>query len=139
MMRRALLTAGTVGGLVGALAAPEAGEAAQTSAEIVAMDRVAQAIAHLRDELREQRQFTEIAALRAAQKQFLRQNGKLPDFVDVGADVWFQAYDWHVRWQQPLVEGRDPLGRLTLTMAQTAVVLRPDVSATYIGLPYDAR
>jgi hypothetical protein len=100
---------------------------------------MATVIVELRDELRQERQFSEIDPIRTVQKQFLRANGKLPDFVEVGADVWFHAYDWHVRWQVPRVEGRDAQGRLTLAMNQTLVVLRPDVQASFVGLPFDAR
>ena len=86
-----------------------------------------------------QRTFGEIAVIRDAQKTFLRQNGKLPDYMDVGADVWFAAYDWHVRWQQPITLGRDATGRLTLQMLQTAIVLRPDTAPSFTSLPYDIR
>lgn len=137
---RMLLATGVLAGVISVLGAPSGGEAAQASAASdQGLERVARAIGELRDELREERQFSEIGSIRSAQKQFLRLNGKLPDFLEVGADVWFQAYDWHVRWHVPAVEGRDPQRRLTLTMNQTAVILRADVSANYVGPPYDAR
>jgi hypothetical protein len=123
---------------VGARPAEAAAQGA-TQATDRAVDRVAEAIVTLRTELREERQFTELASIRSAQKQFLRANGKLPEFIDVGADVWFEVYDWHVRWQHPLAEGRDGQGRLTLAVNQTLVVLRPDVQGNHVGLPYDAR
>jgi hypothetical protein len=141
MNRRELLTGGALSGLIGSgrlpASAAAAAQAPPTSER--ALQRVAEAINELRDELREERQFTEIGAIRAAQKQYLRSNGRLPDFMDVGADVWFQAYDWHVRWQQPIEQARDGQGRLTLALNQTLLVLRADLQATYIGLPYDAR
>jgi hypothetical protein len=67
-------------------------------------------LADLRRDLREQRSFPEITAIRDAQKQILRGNGKFPDFVDVGVDVWFQVHDWHIRWQVPMQQSRDPQG-----------------------------
>jgi len=140
MTRRSLLTAGvlgSVGGTVSSAASPEALQAGSADSERT-LERVATAIAEVRDELRQERQFTEIAPIRTAQKQFLRQNGKLPDVIEVGADVWFQAYDWHIRWQVTPVEGRDGQGRLTLAINQTLVVLRPDAQASFVGLPYDA-
>ena len=63
----------------------------------------------------------------------------MPDFIDVGSDLWFAAYDWHVRWQQPITIARDAMGRTTLALLQTALVLRPDSAANYLSLPYDAR
>jgi len=53
-----------------------------------AVERIIEAIAELRLELRTQRQFTEIDAIRDAQKQFLRTNAKFPDFIEVGSDLW---------------------------------------------------
>jgi hypothetical protein len=55
----------------------------------------------------------------------------------VGGDVWFAVHDWHVRWQQPLTVGRDPLGRYTIVLNQTAVIMRPDSLANFVGIPYD--
>jgi hypothetical protein len=139
MQRRDLLTAGALGTLLGALVAPA--EAAQSSAsnQDRGLDRIADAIAALRTEWRGERQFPELAPIRTAQKTFLRANGKLPDFMELGADIWFAVYDWHVRWQHPIVEGRDPQNRLTLALNGTQVILRADVVGTYVGLPYDAR
>ena len=100
---------------------------------------MAEAIGELRAELRDERQFNEIAPIRTAQKTYMRSNGKLPDFIEVGSDVWFQVYDWHVRWQHPIAQSRDAQGRLTLGMNGTLVVLRPDALGNFVGLPYDVR
>jgi hypothetical protein len=81
----------------------------------------------------------EIAAVRDAQKTFLRANGKFPDFIDVGLDVWLAAHDWHVRWQQPLSLGRDAQGRYTVTLLGTTLVMRIDATANFVGIPYDGR
>ena len=142
MKRRDLLRPMALGGLVAAVGATaSAGAAAQGPSPTPerALDRVADAVVALRAELRDQHEFTELASIRAAQKQHLRANGKLPDFIDVGADVWFQVYDWHVRWQRPIAEARDAQGRPTLALTQTLLTLRPDVPANYMSLPYDAR
>jgi hypothetical protein len=99
---------------------------------------IADELRDLKDLLERQRLFSEIADLREAQKLFLRQNGKLPDYIEVGSDIWFRAYDWHVRWQQPLQTGRDGQNRHTLLLLHTTLILRPDVLGTYMSLPYDA-
>jgi hypothetical protein len=140
--RRQLMGGGGLSALFGILGASEAAAASTGATQQRTRDEeppVADAIDRLREELRVQRTFGEIAAIREAQKTFLRQNGKLPDFIDVGADVWFAAYDWHVRWQQPIAVGRDAAGRLTLQMLQTAVVLRADTAPGFTSLPYEAR
>src|SRR5262245_56526139 len=55
--------------------------------------RIVSALNDIRDELAAARRFTEIAAVRDAQKTFLRTNGKLPECIDVGIDVWFAVHD----------------------------------------------
>jgi hypothetical protein len=83
--------------------------------------------------------FSEILPVRTKQLEFLKANGKFPDFIDAGSDVWFAVYDWHVRLQQQLVFGRDPGGRYTLLLGFTALVLRPEATANFISTPYDNR
>jgi hypothetical protein len=145
--RRRLLGSGILGSVASALAVsdaePAAGGAQASRATRDTGDgdgeRIAAALDRLREELRGERAFAEIGPIREAQKTFLRQNGKMPDYIDLGSDLWFAAYDWHVRWQQPITISRDAMGRTTLALLQTALVLRPDSAANYLSLPYDAR
>jgi hypothetical protein len=132
--RRQLLEGGLMGGVAGAFAGGGAQRGdGREAAEVV------KAIDDLREEFRRQRQFTEIASIREAQLVFLRANNKLPDYIEVGADLWFAAYDWHVRWQQPLTISRDATGRTTLLLLATQLVLRPDAQGNFMSLPYDNR
>jgi hypothetical protein len=138
--RRDLLGSGVLGGLVGALSTNASAEPAPGGeASDQAIDRITSALNQLRTEVRSQHEFTDIAPLREAQKVFLRANGKFPDFIDAGVDVWFAAHDWHVRWQQPLTLGRDSQGRYTILLLGTTVIMRTDAAATFIGIPYDSR
>lgn len=139
MRRRDILSTGLLSALMGASMAAAGGAQPSGQGNERALERVVEAITELKNELRDERQFPEIAPIRAAQKTYLRSNGKLPDFIDVGSDIWFQVYDWHVRWQHPLEQGRDVQGRLTMAMNGTQVVLRPDALGNFVGLPYDAR
>jgi hypothetical protein len=127
------------GGLAAALTTGDAanGAAAGGAQQERDMSAVANAVRDLVQEVQRQRLFTEIATIREAQRTFLRQNGHLPEFIDVGTDVWFNVHDWHVRWQQPVTLGRDAQGRHTIVLLQTTVVMRPDVLATFVSLPYD--
>jgi hypothetical protein len=133
--RRDLLGSGLVGGVLGAFAGPEA----QRAGDTMDTTQIVRALNDLRSEVRNQRQFGEIAAVREAQVTFLRSNGKLPDFIDVGTDIWFAVHDWHVRWQQPLNITRDASGRLTLLLLSTLLILRTEVQGSYMSLPYDTR
>ena len=69
----------------------------------------------------------------------MRANGRFPGCIEVGADVWFAVQEWHVRWQQPMSIGRDVLGRYTILLSGTIVVMRPELSGAFIGVPYDAK
>jgi hypothetical protein len=133
--RRELLSGAAFGGLLG-------GDTAQAGAQQdrVDLSGVVKAIDQLRATLVGERTFPEIADVRDRQKQYLRQQGKLPDFIEVGVDVWFDAYDWHVRTRQPPTVGRDPIGRYTLELMGSVLIMRPDLpSPRYIGAPYDNR
>src|SRR5262249_32937106 len=77
--------------------------------------------------------------VRAQFRTFLGANGKFPDFIEVGADVWQQVYDWHVRFQQPITLSRTPDGRHAIALMATVVIMRPDLTGGYIGVPYDNR
>ncbi len=132
--RRHMLSGGVMGGVVGAFAGAEAQRSdSRDAAEVV------RALNELRDEIRSQRAFGEIRAIRDAQITFLRSNNKLPDYIEVGSGHWFAAYDWHVRWQQPLTISRDVTGRLTLLLLSTQLILRPDAEGTFMSLPFDNR
>jgi len=136
--RRQVLGGALAGSVLGALGEPELEAAAQNS-DRVDIQPIVRALNDLRTEVRTQRQFVEISTLRDAQLSFLRSNGKLPDYIDVGTDLWFAAHDWHIRWQQPLNVSRDASGRLTLVLLSTLLILRPEAQGNYISLPYDQR
>jgi len=138
---------GVLGGAVlAALGIATGGDAAEPPAATAtggqppperAAELIADALAQLRKELQTERQFTELEAIREVQKQFLRANAKFPDFIEVGTDLWFAVHDWHVRWQQPLTLGRDGLGRYTILLNATTVIMRTDSAGNYLGQAYD--
>ena len=139
--RRAMITGTALGGVLSALAEPAEAEAAgvQQVADSRATEDVARAIQGLRDEVARQYTFWEIAAVRDQIRAFVRLNGKFPDYIDVGTDVWQQVHDWHVRFQQTATIGRLADGRYSIKLMATVVVMRPDVAPGFIGMPYDNR
>jgi hypothetical protein len=140
--RRAVITGTVLGGALSALttASEAAGsEPPAQDAEARRLEEVAIAVRAVRDEISRQATFWEIAALRDPIRTFLRANGKFPDFIEAGTDVWQQVYDWHVRFQQPISLGRTAEGRYTILLVATNVVMRPDMPPAFIGLPYDNR
>lgn len=83
--------------------------------------------------------FSEIAEVRLRQVSFLRAEGKFPDFIDVGIDIWMGVHDWHVKHRLPMTLGRDASNRYTILLLATTLVLRPDFVPSHIGTPYENR
>ena len=140
--RRAMLGTTTFGSMIAAfLPATDGadGEPAAQQASEKSVEDVAAAIDKLRTELQKQQTFWELEQVRQQQKTFLRTSGKLPDFLEIGSDIWLQVYDWHVRFQQPMTIGRDNQGRLTILVLSTTVIMRPDLTPNYVGIAYDNR
>ena len=139
--RRAVITGTMVGGALSALSAPAAAAGSQAAGQ--ASDRlvedIAKAVRDVRDEIARQSTFWELAAVREQLRTFLRANGKFPDFIEVGSDVWQQVYDWHVRFQQPIALGRTAEGRYTILLLATNIVMRADKAPGFIGVGYDLR
>ena len=79
--------------------------------------------------------------LRACARRFdhLTINGRWPDYLDVGYNVWMDVHDWHILWQQPLSMGRDAAGHYTIVLMSTVIVMRSDQLPNYVGIPYDNR
>ena len=145
VQRRAVITGTLLGSALTALTEPvEAAGAQSTAQERQAQNRlieeISTAVRSVRDELERQHSFLEIAAIREPLRTFLRANGKFPDFIEVGSDVWQQVYDWHVHFQQPIVLGRTAAeGRYTILLLATNIVMRPDMAPGFIGVPFDSR
>lgn len=137
MNRRAVITGSILGTMVSALAAPAEAQGGQASDRIV--EEVARAVQAVRDEIKRQYEFSDIAPVRAQTWSYLRANGKFPDFIEVGTDIWQRVYDWHVRFQQPISLGRTAEGRYTILLMTTNVIMRPDMAPGFVGVPFDNR
>jgi len=145
MKRRDLIGGGILGGVLGGISedASETGQAppSQPRQQTVIEDfsGVVDAINNLEKEFARQNSFIDIAPIREAQRNYLRINLHMPNYIEVGAGHWFNLYDWHVRWQQPLNLTRDLLGRYTITYLGTAIVLRAEMPDQFLSAPYDER
>jgi hypothetical protein len=148
--RRAVITGTVLGGALSALTESVEAAGPQSAAQDRQvqdrqvqdrlLDEIAKAVRSVRDEIERQHTFGEIAAVREPLRTFLRANGKFPDFIEVGSDVWQQVYDWHVRFQQPIALGRTAAeGRYTILLLATNIVMRPDMAPGFIGVPFDNR
>ena len=78
-----------------------------------------------------------IANIRAAQRTYLKNSGRFPEFVDVGYDVFQSVVDWLVAVRQPVTINRLTDGRYTVALFASTIVLRPDFPDSYVGQGYD--
>ena len=112
--------------------------AQQSGADVI---RVANAIDDFRKLIENELDPTRgvVAQIRTQQRNYLKANQKYPDFIDIGPFVWEQVYDWHIRFQQPVMVTRMNDGRYGIAFQLTTLVLRPEQPDSYISLPYDLR
>ena len=70
-------------------------------------------------------------------KRFARLSGKFPDFCDIGLDIFYDVYDWHVRQQQPIQVARVADQRLMILFMFTQLLVRWEGDVNFIGVPFD--
>ena len=126
-------------GAFAALTQRDAGFAGDAQDSAAGMSNLTAAVRGIRDEMAHEFTFWEIAPVRDPLRTFLRTNGKFPEYIEVGTDIWQQVYDWHVRYQQPINTGRTPDTRYTIRFMETTVIMRQDLTPTFVGIPYDYR
>ena len=137
--RREVMTAGVMGPLASATA-PARTEAMDDLDRVVSEVRAMQlSVQRLNTSITEAARVTAgaLADLRERFAVYLRTTGRFPEYIDVGVDVFYEAYDWHVRHQQPLQVSRQAGSRLALVFMYTQLVLRPEQERGFIGIPYD--
>ncbi|NQW04362.1 MAG: hypothetical protein HQ485_10080 [Acidobacteria bacterium] len=78
-----------------------------------------------------------VPKLREAYTQYWRANGKFPDSCEVGSDVFYDLYDWHVKNGQPIPVSRLADGRMSITFMYTQLIVRVDQVPNFIGVPFD--
>lgn len=138
LTRRELLTNGVMGstalgGLSGGEVPPDAAEERQINQTLKSLVEEARHPKHsmLPGDV------AYVGRLRDQMLEFMKGTNKWPDFIDVGAAVWFAVYDWHIRFGlQPTVV-RLPENRYGLTFMFTTLVLRPEQTPSYASMPYD--
>lgn len=139
LSRREVIAGGVVGGLAGSPASPAEGEQPDST---VALRDIEEQLEQLR--LSFDRAFNTltlavgpIGRLRDLFEQFLRSNGKFPDFCDIGARVFYDVYDWHIRNRQNLVVLRQADNRYTIQFMFTTLILKFENQVDFIGYPFD--
>jgi hypothetical protein len=140
--RREVVTAGVLGTLAGAPAVE--GAAAQDEAAVLA-----KGFNELNQQLRAMNAALEfgqrgpttasglLADVRARYTTHLRAAGKFPDFMEIGTDVFYDVYDWHVRHNQQIQITRIAEQRFAIQWMFTQLIVRFEVDPKYLGQPFD--
>jgi hypothetical protein len=78
-----------------------------------------------------------LADIRNKYSVHLRSTGKFPDFLEIGTDVFYDVYDWHVRHNQPIQITRISEQRFAIQWMFTQLVVRFETDSKFIGVPFD--
>jgi hypothetical protein len=143
LSRRELIAAGVAGGLAAPGAAPAAiVETGEQDATRDGQREIAREIQSVDSTLKNAFLTSSVAhgiivRLRADMETFLRANAKFPDYFEVGVAVFYEIYDWHVKYNQPVVVSRLTDGRYALQFMFSHLILRPDQDRNHVGVPTD--
>lgn len=143
LSRRELIAAGVAGGL----AAPNSAGAAipegvEQNADREGQREIARQVQSVDTTLKNAFLSSSVAhgiigRLRTDMETFVRANAKFPDYFEVGIAVFYEIYDWHIKYDQPIVVTRLADGRYTLQFMFSHLILRSDQDRNYIGVPTD--
>lgn len=130
MSRRELLATGAGGGVL------MANEAPQQETDAAYLSRILEELRGIRKAVSFQGAQA-VAQVRLAQRTFLKNTGRFPEYVDVGFDIYESVVDWLITVQQPVTINRIFDGKYSVALFATTIVLRPDFPDNYVGQGYD--
>jgi hypothetical protein len=141
MERRSLVNGGLAAGMAALVAPPRAeagagaagGGDADTTNAVHGLQNTVQRLFDVAN----REPWAGLERIRRAQHDWLKSQQKYPDFLEVGLNVWDSLHDWHVRYQQPMSITRLDDGRYAMAFMFTTILLRSDLSADWIGHPFD--
>lgn len=137
--RREMVTAGVLGTLAGT---PEEAVAAQDEGTARAVGQVTETLRNINTTLDyglvgPNVAFGFMSDIRSRYTTHVRSAGKFPDFLEIGVDVFYQVYDWHVRHNQQIQITRVAEQRFAIQWMFTQLILRWEQDPKYIGVPFD--
>ena len=143
--RREVVTAGVLGTLA-AHAPAETAEMVQGSQDTTA---IRQELNQIEQQLQQMRLAVEfgmrgpslsagfVADVRDRYTVHLRSSGKFPDFMEIGTAVFYDIYDWHVRYNQQVQITRISEQRFAIQFMFTQLIVRFEQDPKYLGVPFD--
>ena len=142
--RREVVTAGVLGTFTGSAGTAEASQGggqddAQTRAVLTRIEQDLQRISTtLEQGLRGPAlDAGPISDIRTRLTTHLRAAGKFPEFMEIGTNVFYSVYDWHVRHAQQIQITRIADQRFAIQFMFTQLIVRWEQDANYLGTPFD--
>jgi hypothetical protein len=142
--RREVVTAGVLGSLTGSAATADASQGggqddAQTRA---VLNRMVNEIQRINTTLEQGLRGPGLEAgpigdVRGRLTLHLRAAGKFPDFMEIGTNIFYAVYDWHVRHAQQIQITRIADQRFAIQFMFTQLIVRWEQDANYLGTPFD--
>ena len=142
LSRRELFSTGVAGGLTaGAPSSSSTAASVEQESTREGQREIARAVDDVEEIIKQSLlptlAYGNVGRIRGMMEQFVRSHAKFPDYFEVGAGVFIDLYDWHVKYQQPLNVTRQPDGRYLMQFMFSTLLLRPEQDSGYIGYPYD--
>jgi hypothetical protein len=81
--------------------------------------------------------FGSVGTVKDKIEKYAKTSGKFPEYCEVGLSVYHDVYDWHVKHAQPIRITRVLQDQMSIGFMFTTLVLRYDLDASHIGLPFD--
>ena len=78
-----------------------------------------------------------VALIKNELMRYLKQNGKFPEYCDIGVSIFFDIYDWHIKHQQPIQISRMADQRMSIQFMFTQLLLRWEHAENYVSTAYD--
>lgn len=141
--RREVVTAGVLGSLTGSAATAEASQGSQDDGQTRAvLTRIQQELDALNSTLEAGLRGPSLGAgaigrIRERLTLHLRSAGKFPEFMEVGTNLFYDVYDWHVRHGQQIQITRLADQRFAIQFMFTQLIVRWEQDANYLGTPFD--
>ena len=139
--RREMVTAGVFGTLATANSTGAEQSAAETQVIKDGFKNVEDAIDDLKSSTDQglrgnSMNFGNVGNLKNTIYKYAKTSGKFPDYVDIGLDVFYDVYDWHIRHNQQIQLARVADQRVMILFMFTQCLLRWENDGNYVGTPY---
>ena len=148
--RREVVTAGVLGTLAGStvdLSAEARTERAkveaaqQSDAQMKAeLDQIEQQLQRMTTTLENGPKVVSSNLMSQVRERFtthLRSAGKFPDFLEIGTEVFYDVYDWHVKHNQQIQITRISEQRFAIQWMFTQLIVRFENDPRFLGVPFD--